>query len=148
MFSLTEVSFTVHRGRHSVIIANNVMVLWRGSIYTTRPFSFWWSTSNCERGGECCFLSVSQMLHQALSIILDLCKSWRVKWRREDVWVMIVCCVWRWMTRQEIVLIAPWWPAAVPVLIPASSMLVEGWRTNKVNSDYMFHWCTFIRSCF
>lgn len=38
MFSLTEVSFTIHKGWQSLIIANNVIAVWHGFIYTAISF--------------------------------------------------------------------------------------------------------------
>lgn len=38
MFSATEVSFSIHQGWQSLIIANNVIVVWHGFIYTTLSF--------------------------------------------------------------------------------------------------------------
>lgn len=40
MFTLTEVSFSIHQGLQSLIIANNVIVVWHGVIYTSLSFFF------------------------------------------------------------------------------------------------------------
>lgn len=39
MFSQTEVSFTIHRGKQSLIMANNVIVVCYGFIYICYSFS-------------------------------------------------------------------------------------------------------------